>query len=169
MALDLAGRGKRELGKELEPLGKLVGGDAVPEKGDQVFERRRLSRPRHQAEAIALAQSLVGDADDGSVEDLRVCIENLLDLAREKLLSAAVDHLLEPPDNAQIAVAIDHSEIAAAEPAIRQKGFRVGGGIVVIAEMDRWPIATDVALLPARDLAALQVHQLETHVTGGTP
>ena len=77
-------------------------------------------------------------------------VEDLLDLAREELLAAAVDHLLEAADDAQASVRIDHAEIAAAEPAVGQEGFGVGGRVVVIAEMHRGPVAADVALLARR-------------------
>src|SRR6478736_5751876 len=118
MALDLAGRGERELREQLQPLGQLVGGHAVADEGDQAVERRRLARARHQAETIALAQPRIGNPDDRGVEDLRMGVEDLLDLAREELLAAAVDHLLEAADDAQAAIRVDHPEIAAAEPAV---------------------------------------------------
>ena len=135
MALDLAGRGEWELREQLQPLGQLIGGHAVADEGDEAFERRRLTGSRHQAQAIALAQPRIGNADDGGVQHLRMGVEDLLDLAREELLAAAIDHLLEPADDAQAPVCIDHAEVAAAEPAVREESVGIGARIVVIAEV----------------------------------
>src|SRR5262245_14722044 len=117
MTLDLAGRGERELREQLEPLRQLVGRHAVAEEGGDALERRRLTRARHQAQAVALAEPGIGNADDRGVEHLRMGIEDLLDLAREELLAAAVDHLLETADDTQPPIRIDHAEVAAAKPA----------------------------------------------------
>ena len=94
-------------------------------------------------------------------------VEDLLDLAREELLAAAVDHLLEAADDAQASVGVDHAEIAAAEPAVGQKRFRIGGRIVVIAEMHRGAIAADLALLARRHVVAVGVDQPQPHMARG--
>src|SRR5580704_831406 len=107
MALDLTRRGERELRKQLETLRQLVGSDTVAQKGDEALERRRRAGARHQAQAVALAEPRIGNADDGGIEHLRMGVENFLDLAREELLAAAVDHLLQAPDDAEIAVGVD--------------------------------------------------------------
>src|SRR5258708_14380231 len=91
-------------------------------------------------------------------------VENLLDLAREELLAAAVDHLLEAADDAQAAMGTDHAEIATAEPAVGQEGFGVGGGVMVVAEMDRGAIAADVARLARRDVVPIGVDEAQPHV-----
>src|SRR2546423_7393542 len=114
MALDLAGWGERKMREQLEALRQLVGGDAVAEESDEALKRRRLAGARHQAQAVALAQPRIGYADDRGVEHLLMGVEDFLDLAREEFLAAAVDHLLQAPDDAQIAVGIDHAKIAAA-------------------------------------------------------
>src|SRR5687767_11474216 len=104
VTLDLAGRGERELREQLQPFRQLVGRDGVAEEGDETLQRRRRTSARHQAQAVALAQPRVRDADDRGVEHLRMGVENLFDLARKKLLAAAVDHFLEPTDDAQVSL-----------------------------------------------------------------
>src|SRR6476660_9939069 len=117
MSLDLAGRGEWELREQLQPLGQLIGGHAVADEGDEAFECRRLTGSRHQAQAIALAQPRIGNADDGGVQHLRVGVEDLLDLAREELLAAAIDHLLEPATMRRRPSASNTAKSALGEPA----------------------------------------------------
>ena len=65
-------------------------------------------------------------------------VEDLLDLAREEFLAAAVDDLLATAGDLHIAVGVDDAaEVAGAEPALPVERLRIGGRIIVIAEMDR--------------------------------
>src|SRR5687768_9050213 len=101
MALDLARRRERKLLEELDLLRQLVSGHAAAEEAHDLVQRRRLgARARDHAQAVALAEARVGDAHDGGVQDARMRVEDLLDLAGEELLAATVDHLLETPHDA---------------------------------------------------------------------
>ena len=54
----------------------------------------------------------IGHADDLNVLDLGVGVEELLDLAREDVLAAADQHVLEPADDLAIALGVDGGDIA---------------------------------------------------------
>src|SRR5262249_62052336 len=84
-------------------------------------------------------------------------VENLLDLARKELLTAAVDHLLEPPDDAHVARAVYDAEIAGAEPAVSGEELGIRGGILVVAEVHRRPFGGDLALGAGRHVTAVLV------------
>ena len=52
--------------------------------------------------------------------DRRVGQEHVLDLGRGDVLAAADDHLLDPPDEAQVAV-LEHALVAGPEPAVAER------------------------------------------------
>src|SRR5947207_2813642 len=106
----------------------------------------------HSADAAASwlnVQSLVLDmisSHAARMRHLRMGVEDLLDLARKELLAAAIDDLLAPPDDLDIALVIDiAAEIAAAEPAVGGEGLGIGGRIVVVTEMHARPARRDLA------------------------
>src|SRR6266404_9176725 len=114
-----------------------------------------MSRLRDHAQAIALAEPGVGDANHGGMQDLGVGVEDLLDLAGKELLAAAIDDLLAPTDDLDIELVVDSApKVAAAEPAIGGEGLRVGGGIVVVAEMHARAARGDLADGAVRQLLA---------------
>ena len=80
-------------------------------------------------------------------------IQDFLDLARKEFLAAPIDDLFQPPDDAQVAGFIDEPEISRSKPSIGGEQLGVGGGTVVITQMDRWPIAEDLAGLALREIA----------------
>src|SRR5215210_5923610 len=115
--LDLAGDGHRELVDGRDVARDLVAGDlAVAVPGDRVAVDRGVAArddPGHQLLAVAL----VGDADDLHVGDVRVAVEELLDLARIEVLAAADDHVLDAPDDPQVALLVHHRKVARVHPA----------------------------------------------------
>src|SRR5215472_19202488 len=125
-----------------------------------------MTRARNHAQAVALAQPRVGNAYDGRVQDLRVRVEDLLDLPREELLAAAVDHLLEPPDDLHVAGPVELTEIARAEPAVGSKELGVRRRVLVVAEMDRRSKRGDLALSAIGNVASRVVDQSEAEAGG---
>jgi hypothetical protein len=61
---------------------------------------------QHDDGAYLFPVVVVGDADDGDFEDVRVLVEDLLDLAGVNLVAAAVHHVLLAVHDVQIAVAV---------------------------------------------------------------
>jgi hypothetical protein len=62
----------------------------------------------------------------------RVVHQDLVDLARADLLAAAVDDLLQPAGQAEVALGVHHALVAGAEPAVGER-LGVGLGVVLVA------------------------------------
>ena len=78
--------------------------------------RCRASRkrdPRHEL----FAHAGVGYADDLRGGDRRVLEQDLLDLARVDVLTAADDHVLRTPDDVHVAVGVHRREVTGVHPA----------------------------------------------------
>src|SRR5437899_1835983 len=103
VAADLSGAGQRQLTEVLQMLGQLVVRHLPSQELHDFGELQRGAFLRHHAQAVALAEARIGQADHRGMEDLRMRIENLLHLAREEFLAAAVDDLLAPPGDLHVA------------------------------------------------------------------
>ncbi len=122
--LHLAGDRHRELLDEADVARDL-------EVRDLVLGRSRGSPPRSPARpSRSLIQAQTSSPYFGSGTpitstslDLRVCVEELLDLAREDVLAAADHHVLDAPDDLAVAVLVEHREVAAGDPARRVDGL----------------------------------------------
>src|SRR5207249_160797 len=132
--LDLAGRAERDVVEH--------------EDASWNLERRKSSRgeraefglarwgavviAQHDGRAHLLAQRGVRDRERGSFRDREVGEQRLFDLARRNLLAAAVDDLLEPAGDREVAVVVEHTLVAGAEPAVAERGrVRVAVGASV--------------------------------------
>src|SRR5437667_3662714 len=119
MALNLARGRKGEVVEHFERLGELVGGDAVLEEVHDLFEAEGCAGSGDHTQAVALAETRIRYTDDGGVQDLGMRVQHLLDFARQELLPAAVDHLLQASDDAHVASGVELAEVAGPKPAIR--------------------------------------------------
>ena len=83
-----------------------------------------------------LARMLVGHGDHRDVGDLRMLEQNRLELRGRDLESLDLDQLLQPIDHGQVAVVIEHTDVAGVQPALRidRAGRRLG--IVQVAFHD---------------------------------
>src|ERR1700682_3190397 len=90
-------------------------------------------------------------------------VEDLLDLAREELLAAAVDHLLEPADDADVARGLPDTEVARAEPSVGGEELGVGCWIFVGAEVPRRAFRRDLALGAGWQVATVLVDEAQLH------
>ena len=108
----------------------------------------------------ALAPAIVGDADHRHLAHARMTREHVLDLEWVDVLAARDDHVVEPPVDPQVAVAVEMAGVAGVIPAVADR-FRVGVGSV--------PVAGEG--LVAREVGAdLSVRlELQAGVDGGTP
>ena len=64
-----------------------------------------------------LAELGVGHADDGGLVDLRVVVEQLLDLGREHVLAAGHDHVVVAAVDEQVAVGVEVAHVARRQQA----------------------------------------------------
>jgi hypothetical protein len=97
-------------------------------------------------------------------------VEDLLNLARKELFPPAVDDLLAPTDDLDVACRVDDTaEVAGAEPAIGGKGLGIGGGVGVIAQVDAGAQGRDLADLALLHLQSQLVQDLELHARDHAP
>src|ERR1700741_4198946 len=68
-----------------------------------------------------LAQSLVGQADDGDLTHRRVKRQTALDLDGRDVLAAADDHVVDAAGDEEIAILIDVSGVASEIPAVAER------------------------------------------------
>src|SRR3979490_3035228 len=90
-------------------------------------------------------------------------VEDLLDLARKELLATAVDHFLEPADDADVARGIPAAGGARAEPTVGGEKLGVRRGILVIAEVHRGAFGRDLALGAGWYVATVLVDEAQLH------
>ena len=86
--------------------------------------------------------------------------QHLVNLARRDLLAAAIDHLLEPSGQRQIAVLVEESLVAGPEPAIDERRG-VGLGVVLVPADHVGSLDDDLAPLAGRQVPALGVHDAD--------
>src|SRR5262249_21517733 len=90
-ALDLPGRGKRQLAENFHPLRQLVGRDLAAQEVVELLQGHLRAALGHDAQAVALPEPGICHADHGDMQHLRMRGQDLLDLAPEELLPAAID------------------------------------------------------------------------------
>ena len=85
---------------------------------------RIASRPRASTTnaSARLAPALVGHADDGGLGDGRMRVQDGLDLGRVDVLAAGDDHVLDPVDDAVVALVVALGDVAGAQPPVREGG-----------------------------------------------
>src|SRR5260370_33128252 len=91
-----------------------------------------------------------GHADDDALGDRRMLVDRLLDIAREDLVAAGDDDVLDAVDEKEITVGIEIADIAGMQPAIDENLRR----LLVLA-----PVAGHDLRTANADLAALAGRQ----------
>ena len=108
--------------------------------------------PREEPDeaAAVLAEAHVGRGDDRDLGDAGHAQQQLLDLERADVLAAADDDVLLAVDDREVAVVVEHADVAGREPAVGVE--RLGGdrGIGVAGEQVG-PAAVDLAGLARLD------------------
>ena len=65
-----------------------------------------------------LVAEVVGDADNGDLDDRRMLEHHALDLERSDILAGHLDHVLLAVDEVEVAVLVALGQIARVEPAV---------------------------------------------------
>src|SRR5471030_190961 len=108
---------------------------------------------------------LVGYADHLHVKNARAGIQKLFDLPRVKVFTAADDHILDSPDNVDIAVRIHRGEIARVHPAFGVDCLARPVGLLPVATHDRVATSAEFSGLAAlHGLAGQRVDNLYVEV-----
>ncbi|HET8607657.1 MAG TPA: hypothetical protein VFL66_11605 [Gaiellaceae bacterium] len=85
-------------------------------------------------------------------------VQRLLDLAREDVVAAADDQLLQPVDEVEVAVAVEAADVAGAQPAVRGERRGARGRVLPVARDHRGPAELHLAELAEPHLAAAERH-----------
>ncbi len=96
----------------------------------------------------------VGHAGHGDLGDGGMPVQELLDLGRIDVFSAANDQLSAPADDPVVAVLATASQVARMQPAVRVDGPGGRLGVVVITGHHAMPADAQLARFAGRNLAA---------------
>ncbi len=112
-----------------------------------------------------LAVLHVGNADDLDITNLRMAVEELLDLTGIDVLPSPDDHVLDSPDNLDVALVVHLCEVAGVHPAIGVDGLGRAVGVVPVARHHRIASRAELAGLSSADgLAGLGIDDLDLDV-----
>ena len=148
-ALELAGGALRDLGQEHHLPWDLEVGQLRRAEVAQLALGRRRPLPEHHRRRHLLAELVVWHGEGERLGHRGVRREHVVHLQRGELLAAAVDQLLEPTGETEVALLVEDPLVAGPEPAVPE-GLRVGLGIRLVAGGDVRPADGDLAHLPAR-------------------
>src|SRR5262249_9314030 len=132
--LDLSGHRHREFVDEFDVARHLIVRDLIAAEGANFLFARAHAGAQLDPGANLLAIAIVGDADHLHVLDLRMAIEEFLNLARIDVFATADDHVLDAADDVAIALRIDGSEVAGVHPARRIDRLARARFVIPIAE-----------------------------------
>src|SRR5438552_8280778 len=107
--------------------------------------RRDVTHLGHDVEPLR-TRSLAVDADGRGVANARHVVDDLLDVGRHDVLAADDDDVLETPRDIEIALGVDESKIAGAQPAVGGQHLRGRLGVVVVALHHPRALHADLAL-----------------------
>ncbi len=139
-------------------------GDAAAAEGSDLLLVTAFALNQPDPGAELLAQLGIGDPHHLHIGDLRVGVEKLLDLAGVDVLSAADDHVLDPPHDIAVALLVDDTDIAGMHPALGVDRFGGPLRIVPIAQHHRITAGAELARDPAWRDPALRVDGLDLKV-----
>src|SRR5204863_9750404 len=94
----------------------LVAGDSPTARRRETLGRRDQPVAQLDPGHGLLAVARIRDTDHLDLTDLWQAVEELLDLAGIDVLAAADDHVLDPPDDAQVSVAVHYCGITRTHP-----------------------------------------------------
>src|SRR5262249_24758068 len=92
--------------------------------------------------------------------------QDLVDLTRRNLFTAAVDQFFQATNQGEIAIDIEDALVAGTKPAVG-KGGGIGLRVIVIAAGDVWPLDDNLALRASREQSTCVVHEGDLHT--GSP
>ena len=119
--LHLVGRGLGDFVNEDESPRHLEPGQPIKKEARQIPILQCRSGPRDHRCRHFFAERGMGNRKGRGLAHIGVADQGRIDLRRADLLAPAVDHLLDPSGEGQIAVFIEKALVAGAEPAVRER------------------------------------------------
>src|SRR5882757_7006112 len=114
--LHLAGRGLRKLVDEApEPRG-FVGRQMLPAEIEQVVLARPILAGATDDGCGNFSPDLIRHADDRDIDDAGITAQKFLDFAGIDVFAATDDHVIEPAEDAAIALGIHAAEVTCMQP-----------------------------------------------------
>src|SRR5271165_1734396 len=164
-ALQLAGRAFGDFGEKHDFARGLERREAFGEERAQLLITCRHTVAQDDRRGDVFAQHVMRNRERNRLQDRGVIHQRLVNLARRDFLAAAIDDLLQPPRQGEVALRIDDALIAGAEPSV-DEGLRIRLRVVLIAAGHAVAANDHLAGLAAPEQPALVVHDLDLQ-TGG--
>ena len=153
----LASRPFGDLGHDHNLARHLVRGQPVECKAPEHVPGYRLSRAEDDGRHYIFPEPRVRRRKRDRLRNVRVAKDGLIHLPRGDLLSAAVDQLLDPAGDIEVAPGVAVSQVAGAKPAAgERRGVRLG--VVLVARHDVRPANDDLAGLARSEQAIRLAH-----------
>src|ERR1700722_6520299 len=142
--LELTSRALGDLGQEKDFSRRLERRQALGEERPKLLFGGAQALAQDHRRADVLAEHRVRHGERHRLQDGGVVHQSFIDLAGRDLLAAAVDDLLQPPGQRQVAVGVDDALIAGTEPAVDER-LAVRLRIVLVSHGDVLPANDDFA------------------------
>jgi hypothetical protein len=116
------------------------------------------TRRQHGRDLLSVV--LVRDADHCRLDDVRMLVEDFLDLARIHVVPAPDQEILLAAGDAQVPVLVECAQVSGSQPAVRQRLGRRVGPVPVSLHHHR-PALVDLAHLADADRSAVVAAHLD--------
>ena len=126
----------------------------LPHERLQFLEREVGARRQLHERLGQLAGRIVGHADHGNVEHLRMRGDEALELRRWHLETVVLDEFLDAVNDREVAVLVDDRDVAGVEPAIGIDGLGSGLGVVEVTLHHHRATDPELASFPNRLILA---------------
>src|SRR5579883_1462639 len=136
---------------ELEVARNLLAANLALAVFAQFFLGQLLARSGDDDSQQFFAEEFVGDAENLHIGYFWMANQEFFDLAREKVLAAANDHLFEAAHDIDVAICIHCRQVAGVQPALGVDGLRRPVGYIVVAGHDDGAATADFAALADRN------------------
>ena len=129
---------------------------AISPRAHSMISRRldRRTGLEHDERLRDFAEAFVGNADHGDLRDARMAQHQVLDLGGIRVEPADDEHVLDAPDDAQVAVGVDRAEVAGVQPTVGVDRGRGRFRVVEISARHRLAAHDDLAGLARRGVGA---------------
>jgi hypothetical protein len=123
--------------------------------------RCRLTRGKHDGGDDILPEPCIRDAKNRRLGHGGMAHQDLIDLVRHDLLPAAVDDLIAPPGEVEVAELVQDPQVTGAKPPAGEKRGRIRLGIIQITRENPRPAHGDLPAFVLADRIATLIDELD--------